>query len=400
MDANATRERTDDRMEIGVVAVAPRGRQVRPLRRLGLFVIVALTAGTIGWIAADRLRSPADLAAERAVPEPSPILAEVERRALTATVVARGSIQFAETRPVALAGPVGDSSITQQIATQLPSVGDVIENGSVLAEISGRPVIALEGATPRYRSTVRNAAGPDIRQLEGALSAAGFDPGSADETFTWSDQEAISDLYEALGYAPLKDSTGIWVPAGEIVFFPTLPLQVADVQLVLGQEATGPLLSAASSIVEILGQLNRADAALVDLDSVVEVTIPELGFSTEAIVKEIGSSLNDSPDPLQVGITALPLHPAAIADLIGTSVRMEIPVGSTRTESLVVPVTAVNQHSDGRVTVIVVDQGGNKSEFEVELGFAAQGYVEIENPHIKAGNSVLVGFEVPPLGGP
>src|SRR5690606_33044513 len=154
----------NDRTEIGVVAVAPRGRQVRPLRRLGLFVLVALTAGTIGWIGADRLRSPADLAAERAAPEPTPILAEVERRALTATVVARGSIQFAETRPVALAGPVGDSSITRQIATQLPSVGDVIENGSVLAEISGRPVIALVGATPRYRSTVRNAAGPDIRQ--------------------------------------------------------------------------------------------------------------------------------------------------------------------------------------------------------------------------------------------
>jgi hypothetical protein len=360
---------------------------------------VALTAGTIGWIAADRLRSPADLAAERAAPEPTPIIAEVERRALTATVVARGSIQFAETRPVALAGPVGDSSITQQIVTQLPSVGDVIENGSVLAEISGRPVIALEGATPRYRSTVRNAEGPDIRQLEEALSAAGFDSGGADETFTWSDQEAISDLYEALGYAPLKDSTGVWVPAGEIVFFPSLPLQVADVQLVLGQEATGPLLSAASSIVEIVGQLNRADAALVSLDAVVDVTIPELGFSTEAIVKEIGSS-SDSPDPLQVGITALPLDPAAMADLIGTSVRMEIPIGSTRTESQVVPVTAVNQHSDGRVTVIVVDQGGDKSEVEVELGFAAQGYVEIENPQIKAGNSVLVGFEVSTSGGP
>lgn len=399
MDANAPRERMDSRSEIGVVAVAPRGRQVRPLRRLGLFVLVALTAGTIGWIAADRLRSPADLAAERAAPEPTPIIAEVERRALTATVVARGSIQFAETRPVALAGPVGDSSITQQIVTQLPSVGDVIENGSVLAEISGRPVIALEGATPRYRSTVRNAEGPDIRQLEEALSAAGFDSGGADETFTWSDQEAISDLYEALGYAPLKDSTGVWVPAGEIVFFPSLPLQVADVQLVLGQEATGPLLSAASSIVEIVGQLNRADAALVSLDAVVDVTIPELGFSTEAIVKEIGSS-SDSPDPLQVGITALPLDPAAMADLIGTSVRMEIPIGSTRTESQVVPVTAVNQHSDGRVTVIVVDQGGDKSEVEVELGFAAQGYVEIENPQIKAGNSVLVGFEVSTSGGP
>src|SRR5690606_2642845 len=127
MDANRTRERMDGPSEKGVVAMAPRGRQVRPLRRLGLLVLVALTAGTIGWIGADRLRSPADLAAERAAPVPTPIVAEVERRALTATVVARGRTQLAGTRPVALAGPVGDSSISRHNAPPPPSDGDVSE---------------------------------------------------------------------------------------------------------------------------------------------------------------------------------------------------------------------------------------------------------------------------------
>lgn len=74
-----------------------------------LTVVVAAVAlvGAGGWFAGSRMQSPADAAAAHQPPKARPVTVTVERRSLTASVVAQGSVGFGSPRKVTLAGLVG-----------------------------------------------------------------------------------------------------------------------------------------------------------------------------------------------------------------------------------------------------------------------------------------------------
>ena len=60
--------------------------------------------------------------------------------------------------------------------TWLPAEGSVIEQGGVLLEVDGSPVVLLYGDRPAWRAMRRNVEGADVMQLETALADLGFDP--------------------------------------------------------------------------------------------------------------------------------------------------------------------------------------------------------------------------------
>ncbi|MFD7921750.1 peptidoglycan-binding protein [Streptomyces sp. NPDC059740] len=202
----------------------PAGTRPGQLRRLvgtrpgQLAVVVTAVAvvGAVGWFAGTRMQSPADAAAAHQPPKARPVTVAVERRALTASVVAQGSVEFASPRKVTLAGPVGapDSGagsadagagegVVQRV-TKAPAAGREVAEGDVLMQVSGRPVLVLRGTAPMYRTLGPGASGDDVRQLQQALTRLGFHPGSADGTYGQADAAAVSRWYRSRGYRAME----------------------------------------------------------------------------------------------------------------------------------------------------------------------------------------------------
>ena len=75
---------------------------VATLRRVPpIWVGLLLAVGA--WIAGAQIRSPAQVAAETAPPDPSAITVPVERRTLSSEVIVRGTVRYGSPQPVVLA---------------------------------------------------------------------------------------------------------------------------------------------------------------------------------------------------------------------------------------------------------------------------------------------------------
>lgn len=168
-------------------------------RRVVLAVVAtaAVVAALLGWVVGQRIKSPAEIAAEAAPPEPSLITVPVELRELSSRVVVRGTVQSSEETPI----QVSAASLGDPVVTRLPKAeGDELVEGEVAVEITGRPVIVLQGELPAYRTMGPSMEGPDVRQLEEALVRLGYDPGVVDESYSGETGSAVEALYQSLGY--------------------------------------------------------------------------------------------------------------------------------------------------------------------------------------------------------
>ena len=164
---------------------------------IGLGAVVA--AAAIGWIAATQIKSPAEIAAQTAPPNPSAITVPVEQRTLTSDVVTRGTVRFGSPQAVALPGSTLKKS--SGIVTTAPTLGASLKEGSVAMTVSGRPLFVLQGAKPAHRDLGPGARGDDVQQLEDALSRLGFSPGTRDGVYDSRTATAVSAWYKATGWA-------------------------------------------------------------------------------------------------------------------------------------------------------------------------------------------------------
>lgn len=173
----------------------------RRRRRQALFVVgIAVVSAAAGIGIGSVLKSPAERAADREPPTASSITVPVERRALSSSLVLAGQVEYEEPTPVRLAGPVGASAGSTQVITRAPQLDQLVNEGDVVAEISGRPVFVLQGALPVFRSLEPGVDGPDVAQLEGALARLGWFTGVADEVYDDATEAAIDAWYQSAGY--------------------------------------------------------------------------------------------------------------------------------------------------------------------------------------------------------
>ena len=68
--------------------------------------------------------------------------------------------------------------------------------------VSGRPVFVLRGAQASHRDMRPGSRGPDVRQLEVALSRLGFSPGPVDGRYDGETGAAVARWYESEGWEP------------------------------------------------------------------------------------------------------------------------------------------------------------------------------------------------------
>jgi peptidoglycan hydrolase-like protein with peptidoglycan-binding domain len=166
---------------------------------LAVIAAVAIVAATIGWFAGQRIKSPAEIAAETEAPEASLITVPVEERELSTSVVIRGQVEFDDVAEI----PVNPSAEGSTIITNVPlAAGDELTEGAVAVEVAGRPLFVLGGDLPVFRPLAPGVEGRDVHQLETALARLGYDPGAIDEVFDNATEQAIAEWYRAAGYRP------------------------------------------------------------------------------------------------------------------------------------------------------------------------------------------------------
>lgn len=173
----------------------------RRARTLGTIVGVAVGSMALGFVVGGQVQSPQEAAAEAKPPDAGHVTVPVERRALASEVVTRGDAVF--DGAVEMAVQTGGLDTPAVVTGQVPVVGDTVEEGTAVLEVVGRPVIALAGELPTYRTLHPGLTGPDVRQLEQALVRLGHDAGDAeDATYDQATAAAVEALYGEVGYTP------------------------------------------------------------------------------------------------------------------------------------------------------------------------------------------------------
>ena len=166
-------------------------------------VIVAVSAG--GFVIGARTTTPAEVASRTAAPVPSSILVPVEERVLATEVVGRGTGRYGA--PQKLSVPTSTLKSSAGLVAELPTVGQQLDEGDVVASAGGRPVLLLVGARPMSRDLGPGSSGDDVRQLEDGLARLGFDPGPIDGQYDQATAGGVEAWYLANGYAPFTATT-------------------------------------------------------------------------------------------------------------------------------------------------------------------------------------------------
>jgi peptidoglycan hydrolase-like protein with peptidoglycan-binding domain len=310
------------------------------------------------------------------------VTAPVERRPLEALQVARGTvISPAEATVVAPAPGPGHFAV---VVTRLPHPqGDAIAAGAVVAELNGRPVLAVPGAIPFFRDILPGDAGPDVAAVQAALEAMGHVvPAGENGAFGPATAAAVAEVYAAAGYAP--PAAGL--PAHEVAAVPRLPAVLVDLPLVVGQAVPvgAPVAVIGSPGYKVRVDLTGAQARELTTD--VEVAVQaDQGYAATCPPAEaapvaaapVGDAEDGAGVPADAWQMTVTCDPAPPAETLSASVRVTLTVRRSEGPVLVVPATAMATAADGRTHVEVVE-GGHSRRVEVAVGGEAGGFVAVD----------------------
>jgi peptidoglycan hydrolase-like protein with peptidoglycan-binding domain len=301
-------------------------------------------------------------------------LVTVERTDLRRTETFNGTTGHGEPRPLVLAA---DGTLTQ-----LPAAGDVIESGQTIAEIDGRPVVALQGELPMWRALGPSAAdGKDIVQLEYALAVLGYAEKydvTVDEDWTSATTRAVKAFQADHG----QDDDGT-IDVGDIVWIDG-PSRVDSVKGVVGQPAAdaGIEITGTAQTVHLAVDVDKAE--LLPVGATVQVELPS-GQTVDGTVATVGT-VETGDD----GSTSIPVDVTMAG---GTDVPDGMPVDVHATTVaapgvLAVPVEALLALAGGGYALEVADGDGGTHLVKVTLGEFADDKVAVSGD-VEAGDQVV-----------
>lgn len=176
----------------GRETISPRSGRTKWIAVGAAVVVIAVFAG--GWAVASAFQSPAQRAAAARAPETSVITASVTEGELATTVGTQVTLERRDTQKILV--PKGAGTVVTGVPLQR---GTSITAGAVVLEMDGRPLIVLPGAFPYYRDLAVGDSGPDVRQLQVGLAAAGLQV-DADGNLGAGTADALQSLYTRAGY--------------------------------------------------------------------------------------------------------------------------------------------------------------------------------------------------------
>lgn len=338
---------------------------VNVLRPVAYAAIAAL-AVLGGWFAWGRFSSSSG---DRERPL---VTAPVERRTLQQSIVTRGSVTYPSLGQAVAVAPGRVTSI--DVAT-----GKVVDAGTQLLSVNGRPLIAIQGSLPFWRELSSGDEGADVRQLEAALEAEGLDPGNVDDLFTFTTTAALRDWQAKHGFPddgifrPGDAAPGQW------------PARAGTIRVTVGEfVATGqPLVGLTSGTMEVLAQLTPTQRVRVKEGVAVEVEVTgnrsvvrgTLGVPREAPATAAvpGVAAQDqtsyvAPVKLDAPVQAVDGSQAQVTILLA-----EVPA------ALVVPLAAIVMDGGGAPAVQVYGADGVTRLVPVTTGLSEGAFIEIRS---------------------
>ena len=201
--------------------------------------------------------------------------------------------------------------------------------------------------------------------------------------------QAAADL------AAAKRKLGVQVPVDEVVFIRTLPVRVEEVTAVIGGAATGSLLTVTDNQLAVDASLPLDAAPLVKAGMPVAIDEQALGIKATGVVETVATT------PGTRGVDGFHIYLGIRVDstpvrLEGFSVRLTIPIESTKGAVTAVPVSALSLATDG-TSRLQVEKNGALDYVTVKPGLSANGYVEVSplDGKLAPGQLVVVGYNNP-----
>lgn len=256
--------------------------------------------------------------------------------------------------------------------------------------------LAIENATREAGLTDER-----IKAAEGAVKAASLEgersvrAAQEQQTLAEFDVKVATERYERLDreLAAARAKLGVQVPADEVVFIPSLPIRVHEVTASVAGNATGPVMSVTDNELSIDSQLAMEAAPLVKPGMKVAVDEQALGIKANGTVETVANTpgtrgVDGYHFYLGVKVESTPVA------LAGFSVRLSIPIETTKGPVIAVPTSAVSLAADGTSRVLV-DRSGRQEYVTVQPGLSTGGYVEVNasDQRLAPGQMVVVGYK-------
>lgn len=170
-----------------------------------------------------------------------------------ATEAPVGYREYTDTRAVTLrvdyaGGSTLESGLAGRITSSECAPGAVVESGSILASIDGRPVVALATSVPLWRDLREGDRGDDVRSLQTELRRLGYAI-VADGVVGARSLIAFADLVGSAGERPPGLDT---VDVGRIVWLPSQSVTIGECRA-----HTGSRLEAGETIASVAERVTR-----------------------------------------------------------------------------------------------------------------------------------------------
>lgn len=367
----------------------------RRLSRWGVSLLVLSLVAAGSWWASSRVESPSQAAANAKPPTPTVLTGRVELRRITDSLVVNGMVTQ-PTVQVAISPPVVPDGI-DVVTEPLPKVGASLRVGQLLLAISGQPIFVLQGSVPAYRDLRLGDAGPDVRQLQGALVQAGY-PAVVTGTVDGPTVRAVGRLFASHGYAQTGSAnlgaaavasqsganTGFILRRTAIEYVHSLPATVTSSQGAVGDPAETIKLAVASGPLQVTLDVDADQIPNVRQGMSVRADVS--GRSATGVVSAVhvpqptvtGNSASIDSGHCDVRLDDPRLSLSAQEPVVGT-----ILLHSSAQPQLSVPVAAVHRTQDGHeyIRLLMPDKSIAGQSVPVVAGASGDGYVAVTAAH-------------------
>jgi peptidoglycan hydrolase-like protein with peptidoglycan-binding domain len=369
---------------------------MRPKLLISGAAVVTL-GGAVGGLALAWGSAAKEPAANPALP---PATAKIARTTLVETKTVSGMLGYGDAVPV--------SAAQTGTLTWIAPEGSTVKRGEPLFKLDERPVVALYGSLPLYRTLRAGVKGTDVKQFEENLSKLGYTGFTVDETYTAATAQAARSWQADLGLT----RTGAVEP-GQVVVTPgavRVAEHTARVGDMIGGDTGGgaSVLSYTGMTRLVTVELEVADQALAAKGRTVTVTVPGRGpvkgkisqVGTVATAPEQtsnapGDQASNAPDgssstasDARLEVTVTIADQKKLGSLDAAPVDVDL-VSQEREDVLAVPVAALLALPKGGYGVEIVE-GGATRIVAVKTGMFAAGRVEISGGGIAEGVTVGV----------
>ena len=375
------------------------GAPERRSKALPVLLAIAVALGVVAGVVARGFVSPSQIAARSSAPPPSLITAPVRYAVLPVIMSMRANV--ANGNPVAVTAPSDLGSSIAVVTSVGVHRGERIGQGQLLFTVDQRPVFAFAGVIPAWRAMVPGMHGPDVKQLQAGLAAAGLGTGSDPVgRYGPGTAAAVAALYRAHCLTPVRSgpaptpTTGTGhhpahlaeaeVPLGEVVFLRHVPVKVRSV------DRLGASVTSGKPVV----QLVSGSTTLTAFTNPAQTSQLQAGMKATAISdlsgKRYGVRVSSVSGPKVVFVPTGHLPPGMAGQ------NVQVTLTTSKVKSFIVPVAAVSTGGAGQTYVTVATgKPGQTVQVPVRLGLSAggeQAVTPIRPGSLRQGQLVVLGI--------